>query len=154
MKTASRWKSLNVSCLLWPIVITRYLLLLPMTRMFTFSTKYFYFVHKIFLSPDRSHRRGPQSCSCSAGSCGRCLQSSFRENTSSPPFKVALNMGFDLALEQKIGRLRNAADIFINCCCHVTVSTQKARDIFISDNDKNILYTYAWWLPYMPLCHA
>ena len=48
-------------------------------------------------------------------------------------------MGFDLALEQKIGRLRNAADIFINCCCHVTVSTQKARDVFITDNDKNIL---------------
>ena len=43
-------------------------------------------------------------------------QSSFRENTSSPPFKVALNMGFDLALEQKLGRLRNAADIFILSC--------------------------------------
>ena len=140
MKTASRWESLNVSCLLWPIVITGYLLLLPMTRMFTFSTKYFYIVHKIFLSPDRSHRRGPRSCSCSAGSCGRCLQSSFRENTSSPPFNSSCTKyGFWPCTWAENRTIEKCSRYFYKLLLSCYSIYSKSLRRFITDNDKNIL---------------
>ena len=59
--------------------------------------------------------------------------------------QVALNMGFDLALEQKLGRLRNAADIFILSC----FSIQPELDLVDLTNASE-----AWWLTYMPLCKA